>query len=76
MKLEDVEKRIGTMCIINGYGDLAMDGELKPFIRERIPVKIIKKVKSGLIQVELTPGKFRSVPQKNLSPIPEKTKKI
>lgn len=53
---------------LNGNGDLAFDGDLRPYIGHE--VEFVKVTKSGLIQVRGADGKLVSVPKRNLDPLP------
>ena len=59
------------MLTLNGRGDLAFDGEIKPYIRTE--VTLVKITKSGLYQVRALDGTLLSVPKRNLDglPVPE-----
>ena len=61
-----MEIKEGQSCTLNGDGDLYMDKELREFIAA--PCKVVKRTKSGLIQIALTSDttKMVSVPQKNV----------
>lgn len=52
---------------LNGHGDLAMDGEICPYIGQL--VEWVKLCKSGLIQIRTNDRKLFSVPQRNLTDI-------
>lgn len=43
--------KTGDKCTINGYGDLYMEVEARPFIGQ--PCEIVKITKAGLIMVRL-----------------------
>ena len=66
MNKSDVKKSIGKLCTVNGYGDLAMESEMKILIYNKTKVKIIRLTRSGLIQVQSPDNKLFSIPQKNL----------
>jgi len=52
------------MTILNGDGDLAMDGHIRPYIQTT--VEVVKITKSGLYQIRTHDGKLFSVPKRNL----------
>lgn len=56
----------GEQCTVNGMGDLAMDVDMRILIGA--DCIIVKRTKSGLIQVALEwdPKYVRSVPQRNI----------
>ena len=57
---------IGAVCVLNGKQDLAFDGDLRPFIGTS--VRMVKILKSGLVDVETMDGRPLPcpVPQRNL----------
>lgn len=50
--------------VLNGAGDLAMDGDIRPWIGSI--VQIVKKTKSGMYQIRTNGGDLYSVPKRNL----------
>ncbi len=56
----------GTLCQVNGDGDLYMEAEFRPFINKSCVVQ--KITKSGLVHVSLVndPTRTISVPRKNI----------
>lgn len=58
----------GTLCTVNGFGDLMMDRSAGQLVGK--DCVIIKRLKSGLIQVALEddPSFVKSLPQRNIEP--------
>lgn len=52
--------------VLTGKNDLAMVGEIKPYVGQ--VVERVKVCKSGLIQVRTADGTLLSVPRSNLEP--------
>lgn len=70
MKHSEIESSIGKTVTVNGFRDLGMEVAMRRIIgREG---KLVKRCKSGLLQVECE-GKFFSVPPINvdLKPVEE-----
>lgn len=63
MKQEDIQNSIGKAVTINGFRDLGCDYEMRRIIGEE--GTLIKKCKSGLLQVEVK-AKLYSVPPINV----------
>jgi len=64
---EYVESNIGKQVYIDGGGDLAMDGDLKPFIMNKTPLTLIRLNKKGLAIVKDNKEVHYSVPPKNIN---------
>ncbi len=60
---------VGCTYVINGRGDLAMDGEIKPYIYQECVV--VQRNKNGLFLVrpKANPNVKLSIAKKNLDPI-------
>lgn len=54
------------LMMLGGRGDLAFDGEIKPYIGQ--VVTVIKQCKNGLYQIETRDKKLFSVSIRNLDP--------
>ena len=52
-------------AVLNGRGDLAMDGALRPYIGASVVV--LKITRAGLYQIRAADGKLLSVPKRNLT---------
>lgn len=59
-----------TRHTLTGAGDLAMDGELRPYIRTQ--VEFVRHTKAGLAYCRTHDGKMVSVPFSNLEPRPDR----
>ena len=64
---ELIEGNYDREAYIDGGRDLAMDGELKPLIRNKATVTLVRATKKGLIQVKDSDGKLYSVPPNNIN---------
>lgn len=64
--MKQKEVIIGSFVKVNGYGDLAFEGDKRPFIGQI--VKVNKITRAGLIEVLLGNNRT-SVPARNLDPV-------
>ena len=72
MKREDVNKHKGRKVVLNGKGDLAFEGELKPLIRNKVPLYIVKLTRGGMVYLTDVSGKFfYSAPPTNVDIVEE-----
>lgn len=70
MKKDAVELHVGEKVYLNGIGDLAFSGELKPFLYyrgyENRYMTIVKLTRGGMVYLKGDDEKFYSVPPKNV----------
>ena len=69
MKQNEILNNIGAKVYVDGGGDLAFNGELRPIIsyRDRIvELTIIKLNKNGKVYLQAENKKFYSVPCRNV----------
>jgi hypothetical protein len=64
--MDDIFYIPGTKCTVNKNGDLFLDSAIRPFFNK--DCVIVKRTKSGLIQVALSSNKkcMCSVPARNI----------
>lgn len=58
---------LDAIRILNGSGDLGIDGQIRPFIGQYVQFQ--KVCKSGLHQIRTETGELFSVPKRNLDPV-------
>lgn len=63
---EFIEKNIGAKVYVTGEGDLAMCGEFRSLIFEKIPLTIVKLTRGGMAYLVDGSGNFYSVPPRNV----------
>jgi len=56
---------ISEFPILNGSGDLGIDGAIRPYIGQQ--VSFVKVCRSGLYQIQTEDGRYFSVPKRNLT---------
>lgn len=62
-----LESKIGQRVDINGYGDLGMDAEMRPFIWNNESVILVVGItKAGLVNIEVDGDRQYSVPMRNV----------
>jgi hypothetical protein len=66
MILQFMEKNIGNKVYIKGSGDLAFSSEFRDIIKNKIPLKIVKLTKSGLVYLVDNKNNFYTVPLRNI----------
>lgn len=65
MTRQEIVDNINQLVLLNGFGDLAMSGELRPFINKFCGLRIVNLTKSGMALLEIE-GKEMSVPPRNV----------
>ena len=60
--------QISEFPILNGSGDLGIDGAIRPYIGQQ--VQFLKVCKSGLYQILTDDGHSFTVPKRNLTELP------
>lgn len=66
MFLKEVLESIGETVYVSNKGDLAFDSEMKSLIYKKVPLKIEKLTKGGMVYLSDENGKFYSIPPINI----------
>ena len=66
MKPEEIKQNIGAVVQLNGYGDLAFSGWLRPWINTDRWLRIVKLTRSGMAYLQRDDGKYEVVPPRNV----------
>lgn len=67
MRREEVNNHVGQLVTLNGYGDLAICGELRQFIFNNMRfLTIVKLTRGGMVYLRGDDGEFYSVRPKNV----------
>ena len=66
MKPEEIKQNIGAVVQLNGYGDLAFNGWLRPWINTNRWLRIVKLTRSGMAYLQRDDGKYEVVPPRNV----------
>ena len=66
MKPEEIKQNVGAVVHLNGRGDLAFSGWLRPWINSDRWLRIVKLTRSGMAYLQRDDGQFESVPPRNV----------